>query len=113
MGKPYIKLSKKVYNALFELKKFNYEHIYKYSLTAEEKEYYREGMNKIFYEYLEDVLNNNKESIIFKIFLDNQVKSYNDNTSAKRKVIDFIAGMTDELFMKEVEKICQKKKNVL
>ena len=113
LGKPYIKLSKKVYNALFELKKFNYEHIYKYSLTTEEKEYYREGMNKIFYEYLEDVLNNNKESIIFKIFLDNQVKSYNDNTSAKRKVIDFIAGMTDELFMKEVEKICQKKKNVL
>lgn len=113
LGKPYIKLSKKVYNALFELKKFNYEHIYKYSLTAEEKEYYREGMNKIFYEYLEDVLNNNKESIIFKIFLDNQVKSYNDNTSAQRKVIDFIAGMTDELFMKEVEKICQKKKNVL
>lgn len=109
LGKPYIKLSKKVYNALFELKKFNYEHIYKYSLTAEEKEYYHTGMNKIFYEYLEDVLNNNKESIIFKIFLDNQVKSYNDNTNAKRKVIDFIAGMTDELFMKEVEKVCKNK----
>lgn len=106
-NKPYIKLSKKVFEALLKLKKFNYEHIYIYSLTAEEKAYYKEGMNKLFNEYLKDIVNNNKKSIIFRIFLDNQVKRYMDNTSDKRKVIDFIAGMTDELFMSEVQRVCQ------
>ena len=38
MNKPYIKMSEDVYNALFKLKKFNYENIYKKSLTSEEKE---------------------------------------------------------------------------
>ena len=102
MNKPYIKMSDDVYNALFSLKKFNYENIYKYSLTEEKKEYYRSGMNKIFDRYLNDIKNNNHDSIIFKIFLDDQSDSYLDNTSDKRKVIDFIAGMTDELFLKEI-----------
>ncbi len=112
-NKPYIKMSKKVYDALLSLKKFNYEHIYRYSLTKEEKEYYKEGMNKLFYEYLQDVLQNNKKSIIFKIFLNNQVKNYNDSTPAKRKVIDFIAGMTDELFISEVKRVCKTPEKVL
>lgn len=104
LNKPYIKMSKEVYEALLALKKFNYEHIYKYSLTGEEKEYYRKGMNKIFDRYLNDIRNKNTESIIYKIFLDKQVEAYNQETNDKRKVIDFIAGMTDELFLKEIEK---------
>ncbi len=108
-NKPYIKMSKKVYEALFNLKKFNYEHIYKYSLTSEKKAYYKEGMNKLFYEYLNDITKHNEDSIIFKIFLDNQVDRYIDNTCDKRKVIDFIAGMTDELFLSEVQRILKKK----
>ncbi len=106
-GKPYIKMSKRVYDALFSLKKFNYAHIYKYSLTDKERQYYKDGMNKLFYEYLNDIIHNNKKSIIFKIFLNNQVKKYMENTSDKRKVIDFIAGMTDELFMSEVKRVCK------
>ena len=70
-------------------------------------------MNKLFYEYLQDVLQNNKKSIIFKIFLNNQVKNYNDSTPAKRKVIDFIAGMTDELFISEVKRVCKTPEKVL
>ena len=103
MNKEYIKMSDKVYNALMELKKFNYKNIYNLSLTTEQKEYYKEGMNKLFSNYLEDINNNNKKSIIFKIFLDSQSKEYIDNTSDKRKVIDFIAGMTDDLFIREIE----------
>lgn len=103
MNKEYIKMSDKVYNALMELKKFNYKNIYNLSLTPEQKEYYKEGMNKLFSKYLEDINSNNRESIIFKIFLDSQSKEYIDNTSNKRKVIDFIAGMTDDLFIHEIE----------
>ena len=104
MDKPYIKMSDSVFNALFSLKKYNYEHIYKYSLTDKQLEYYKAGMNKIFDRYLNDILNYNHDSIIFKIFLDTQSKNYLNNTSDKRKVIDFIAGMTDDMFINEIEK---------
>ena len=102
MNKPYIKMSEDVYKALFDLKKFNYEHIYKYSLTNEEKEKYKEGMEKIFKRYLDDINNKNEGSVIYR-FLDTQDETYLDNTSDKRKVVDFIAGMTDEMFLREIE----------
>ena len=103
MNKPYIKLSDDVYKALFSLKKFNYKHIYSKSMSTNEIEYYRKGMNKIYSKYLSDIENNNTHSIIYRIFLNDISKSYIENTSNKRKVIDFIAGMTDDLFIKEIE----------
>ena len=104
--KPYIKLSDDVFKALFDLKKFNYEHIYKYSLTDSVREYYEDGMNKLFCRYLSDIKNNNTDSEIFTIFLNNQCDSYMENTCDKRKVIDFIAGMTDDYFIDKVDAIC-------
>ena len=103
MDKPYIKMSDEVFKALFDLKKFNYEHIYKLSMKEEERELYRQGMNRIFDKYLKDIEENNHDSIIFKIFIDTQSDKYLKNTNNKRKVIDFIAGMTDELFLKEID----------
>jgi dGTPase len=105
LDKPYIKMSDNVFKALFDLKQFNYDHIYKYSLTFDEKEYYKDGMNRIFDRYLNDIKNGNKDSIIFKIFLDKQDASYLEYTNDERKVIDFIAGMTDDFFIKEIEKV--------
>ena len=104
MDKPYIKMSDDVFQALFALKKFNQEHIYRYSIRPEDKEIYKEGMNRIYYQYLKDLEDNNKDSVIYKIFLDDQCEEYMNNTSNKRKVIDFIAGMTDELFMREIKR---------
>ncbi len=104
INKPYIKMSQEVYQALFALKRFNTEHIYKKSMTPEEKEYYKQGMNILFNDYLEDIEKENKSSLIYQIFLDNQSTSYLENTSKKRMVIDFIAGMTDDLFIIELKK---------
>ena len=103
MNKPYIEMSESVYKALFALKKFNYKHIYDKSMTKEQIEYYRVGMNKIYNRYLSDIENNNTNSIIYNIFLNDMDKSYLENTDNKRKVIDFIAGMTDDLFIREIE----------
>ncbi len=103
MNKPYIKLSDDVYKALFSLKKFNYKHIYSKAMTSNEIEYYRQGMNKIYSKYLKDIENNNTDSVIYRIFLNDMDKSYLQNTNNKRKVIDFIAGMTDDLFIEEIE----------
>lgn len=104
MNKPYIKMSDKVYEALSNLKKFNYKEIYSKSLTKDEYNYYKTGMKKIYNVYLDEVDKNNKKSIIFKTFLNYQSDEYNINTNNKRKVIDFISGMTDKMFLREIKK---------
>ena len=104
MDKPYIKMSDKVYNALFALKKFNNDNIYSKSMTKEELDYYEKGINKLYNIYLEDIKSNNKDSIIYKIFLNHQDKSYIESTNIKRQVIDFIAGMTDDFLTREIKK---------
>lgn len=103
MDKPYIKMSEEVYNALFTLKKFNYENIYNKSMSEKEYEYYRQGMNILFNDYLNAIENKDETSIIYNMFLNSQSTKYLEETPPKRKVIDFIAGMTDDLFMSELE----------
>ena len=103
IDKPYIKMSDRVYNALFALKKFNNENIYKYSMTKEELDYYETGINKLYNIYLNDIKSNNKESDIYKIFLNHQDKNYLESTNIKRQVIDYIAGMTDDFLIREIK----------
>lgn len=105
INKPYIAMSENTYKALLKLKKFNYENIYKKSLTEQEKEYYRTGMNKLFNDYLDAITKKDKINTIYTMFLNNQTKVYLDNTNDKRKAIDFIAGMTDDLFMSELKRV--------
>lgn len=102
IDKPYIKMSDQVFKALFELKEFNYKNIYSKSLTKDEYNYYENGMNTIYNIYLDKVKNNDRESIIYEIFLNYQSEEYLNNTGSERKVIDFISGMTDELFLNQV-----------
>ena len=104
IDKPYIKMSDKVYNALFALKKFNNDNIYSKSMTKEELDYYEKGINKLYNIYLEDIKSNNKDSIIYKIFLNHQDELYLKNTNIKRQVIDFIVGMTDDFLIREIKK---------
>ena len=104
LDKPYITMSKEVFTALKELKDFNYKNIYSKSLTKKEIEFYRKGMNKIYKKYLDDIKNKNKQSSIYKMFLKGQDKDYLETTPIERQVIDFIAGMTDEMFLKEIKK---------
>lgn len=108
MNKPYIKLSDKVYKALLDLKTFNTKNIYMKAMSLEEYAYYENGMKLLFNKYLKDIEENNKNSIINKTFLLDQNSNYIKNTPNKRKVIDFIAGMTDAMFDKEVSKISKK-----
>lgn len=103
IDKPYIKMSDRVYKALFALKKFNNENIYKYSMTKNELDYYERGINKLYNIYLDDIKSNNKESDIYKIFLNHQDKNYLESTNIKRWVIDYIAGMTDDFLIREIK----------
>ena len=81
-------------------------------MTAQDREKYEQGMNELYKQYVDDIENNNEESLIYSIFLNSKTSNYLDNTSTKRQVIDFISGMTDELFINESEKILEKKRKM-
>ncbi|MBR6133109.1 MAG: HD domain-containing protein [Bacilli bacterium] len=103
--KDYIKVSDKVFKAIKDLKEFNYEYIYKKANSDEQIDLYNKMFNTIFDTYLNDVKNDNKNSRIFTIFLNDMDSKYLDNNSAERKVIDYIAGMTDDYMESEYERI--------
>lgn len=99
-GKPYIKFSNHVFKALKELIKFNYQNIYHKANDNEKIAYYKLVFNTLFNRYLKDIDDNNKDSEINYQFLNKMSILYMKETSNKRKVIDFIAGMTDEYLIK-------------
>ena len=99
LNKPYIKMSDKVFKALFDMKRFNSEHIYKKANTKEELEFYKEKFNTLFNEYVKDIKENNKDSNIYKMYISHMNEDYISNTKPERIALDFIAGMTDEFFI--------------
>lgn len=104
-GKNYILFSDEVFKAIEALKKFNYEHIYNKSESAKGKDKLESMFNKLFRVYLNDLKIYNEESPIISSFLKNMSKEYVNNNSHERIVIDYIAGMTDEYFITEYERI--------
>ena len=104
VGKNYIKMSDDIYKAICDLKKYNYDNIYIKANSKEDIKRYEKMFERLFSKYLNDIENNNLESAIFKVFLNDMDNSYLKN-SAARKVIDFIAGMTDEYFLLEYKRL--------
>ena len=99
LGKPYIKLSEPVFKAIVALKKFNYQNIYDKSLSSEEKKEITTMFQVLFKHYLNDITLKNKDSRIYTNFLNYKKDIYLKNTTPKRMVLDFIAGMTDDYFL--------------
>ena len=97
-NKNYLALSDDVFNALSELKTFNYENIYSKATPKETIEYWEKSFRKVFDYNLKNI--DNPNSIIYKEFLSKMTDNYVKNTPNARKVIDFIAGMTDDYIIK-------------
>ena len=104
-NKNYISLSSKVYNAIKELKKFNYKNIYYKANSKERLEEIENMFNIIFEYYLKDLENKNTNSNIYKLFLNNMKEEYINNNNNARIIIDYISGMTDDFFIKEFNTI--------
>lgn len=100
LDKPYLKLSDHIFKAIKALKKFNYVHIYDPSLTPEQKQSITNMYQELFNRYKKDLLEENKASKIYINFLNYKEKKYLENTSPAKKVLDFLAGMTDDYFLK-------------
>ena len=101
-GKNEITFSDRVYEAVNELLKFNYAHVYKYANSEDELEYYKTSINKLYYRLLDDLNTNKDKSVVYKNYLVDMDENYIKNTDNKQIIIDFIAGMTDDYFVNKL-----------
>lgn len=104
LNQNYIKLSDKVFDSLQKLIKFNYEYIYLKANTKEQIQEMSNMFNDLFDLYYNQIEKNEKSEDIYTIFLNNMTDEYLNNTTAARKVIDYIAGMTDDFFIRQYNK---------
>ncbi len=95
--------SREVSETLRELKSFNYERIYQNPKIKGEVGKIGRLVETLFELYLEDFDKENRESDLFSGFLDGMSRDYLDNHSPAEVVRDFIAGMTDEFFMRQCQ----------
>lgn len=105
INQPYLKLSDQVYQAIINLKKFNYEHIYYKANTPEALNNYQLMFKTLFEKLLIVLKANDKSQNIYLDFLNKMNEDYLKKTTDARKAIDYIAGMTDDYFINEYEKI--------
>lgn len=105
LDKDYLCMSDKVFQAMKALKQFNFDNIYIKVNSKERLEFYETVFRTVFEKCLDDIKNNNKDGRIYTIFLNSMAQEYLDNTSDARKVIDYIAGMTDDFIVSEYNRI--------
>jgi dGTPase len=97
----YIAFSREVSDALKRLKEFNLEHIYMNPKIKKHSGTIKNLFKMLFETYLEDIETENRSSVIFSGFLENMSESYMNNYQKEEIVRDFIAGMTDQYFLRQ------------
>lgn len=107
IDKKYLTFSDDVFNALIQLKEWNYKNIYnskqatKNNLSIQEKmrELYKKYVNEIETKnYLNDIT---EKGFVLKEFIESQGEEYLLTTDVRKIALDYIAGQTDNFFMKE------------
>jgi dGTPase len=104
-GKDYVAVSDESYEALRRLRTFNFERIYIHPKLKVESEKIERSYRILFEQLLSDFKLRGKSSFIWDKFLKNKTGTYLESTSDAQKVIDFISGMTDNYFVRTLEKI--------
>lgn len=104
LDKNYIAMSKEVKDALDILIDFNYKNIYFKANTLEQIAEYEDKFRKLFALYFKQIEDDVNSEDIFTLFLNDMSVDYNKNETSARKVIDYMAGMTDDFFLSQYEK---------
>lgn len=99
-----ITFSREISESLKELKTFNYERIYLNPVIKEDIGKIKTCYRILFEEFLDHVTKERHNSLIFKGFLDSFAPVYLENNTPAALVRDFIAGMTDDYFLKQAER---------
>ncbi|MCL6584813.1 MAG: HD domain-containing protein [bacterium] len=99
--KDYLCLSSQMFEALEDLKEFNYRAIYLNPRIKSQNSKIERMFELLFDTYLRDLKEERTSSPIYKFFLDQMDPVYFTTTSSERMVVDFISGMTDEFFNRQ------------
>ena len=97
----YIAFSPEISEALKRLKDFNLERIYMNPKIKKETDTIKTLFGILFEKYLDDIENENRSSVIFKGFLEDMSEDYIQHHCKEEIVRDFIAGMTDQYFLRQ------------
>jgi len=97
----HVTFSVEVSEALKKLKDFNLEHIYMNPKIKVHKDTIKKLFGVLFETYLEDIETNKRSSVIFKGFLEDMSETYIHRHSKEEIIRDFIAGMTDQYFLRQ------------
>jgi len=103
LEKAYVSFSPEVAEALRKLKDFNQEFIYTDSKAKKQTDKLRLMFELLFKKYYKDLRAGNDNSVIFREFLDGMSSRYRDSTPPGMIVRDFIAGMTDDYFLRQCQ----------
>ncbi|MBQ3145480.1 MAG: HD domain-containing protein [Clostridia bacterium] len=101
--KPYLAFSDKIFEALMKLQDWNYKYIY----ASAEANKHQQLVEELFYELYECYLkkveqyDENKKLTQSEKNLYEFIKDKEDLTNIKRTIVDYIAGQTDQYFLKE------------
>lgn len=102
-------MSREVYLALINLKKFNYQEIYNKANSKEQIAKYELMFRTVFANCLQALRIKNANSNIYKVYLNQMPKQYLANNSQERIVIDYLAGMTDDYLINQYQQIISNK----
>ena len=102
-GKNYVDFSDDVFSAFKQMKQFNENRIYKCDLIADQRRRFEKMLRELFNLYLQDLKDADARQSIFTDYIERFPDSYLRDTSNERIVADFIAGMTDQYFLKQHE----------
>lgn len=112
LDKPYLMFSKEVFEALIELKNWNYEKIYNSEKANANYDKIEKLFTKLYYFYLEKIsevdvkeeLQKNtitsSERVLYH-FVNKMMEKPGENI--KRVIVDYMAGQTDKFFLNESE----------
>ena len=97
----HIAFSQEISEALKQLKAFNMKHIYLNPKIKNHWSTIKSLFTILFERYLEDIENENRDSVIFTGFLEDMSELYTGNHNNVEIVRDFMAGMTDHYFLRQ------------
>ena len=97
----YIAFSPEVSEALKRLKDFNLKRIYMNPKIKTHTAAIKKLFEILFEQYFNDIETENRSSVIFNGFLKDMSDDYINNHSKEEIVRDFIAGMTDQYFLRQ------------
>jgi dGTPase len=103
--KEYIAISEEAYAALRTLRRFNFQHIYVHPKLKVESSKIKHSYRILFEYLLTDLKEQNEQSYLWKNFLHKRSEKYLSTTNPVQMVIDYIAGMTDNFFVRTLEKV--------